>query len=101
MADLHTLCQKRGKVLKFHLSSRGSSYTVHAIVDGMVIGTGYARQAKIAKLNAARDALRKLSGVEAVTLEEDEDEDDDGQNLHKQRLYVYCGKRRWMNPIYE
>ncbi|XP_074580674.1 ribonuclease 3-like protein 2 [Curcuma longa] len=89
VATLEMLCQKRGKTLAFRSSSCGSTCTVDVIVDGMVMGTGSDWQMKIAKLNAAGDALPKLSGVEAVSFEDDED--DDGQNLHKQRLYVTKG----------
>ncbi|XP_074585142.1 ribonuclease 3-like protein 2 [Curcuma longa] len=67
----------RGKTLesRSRSSSCGSPYTVDAFVDGMVMGTGYERQVEIAKLNAARDALPKVSGGEAASFE------DDGQML--------------------
>ncbi|KAG6519471.1 ribonuclease 3-like protein 2 [Zingiber officinale] len=99
VAALNMLCQKQGKALEFRSSSFGSSCTVSAFVDGKAMGTGTARQMEIAKLNAARDALPKLSGVESVSF--DDDDVDAGQNLHKQRLYTYCGKKRWMKPLYK
>ncbi|XP_074580673.1 ribonuclease 3-like protein 2 [Curcuma longa] len=99
VATLNMLCQKRGKTLEFGSSSCGSTCKVDVIVDGMVMGTGDARQVEIAKLNAAVDVLPKLSGMEAVTFEDDVA--DDGHNLDKQRLNVYCDKRRWIKPLYK
>ncbi|KAG6519470.1 hypothetical protein ZIOFF_022964 [Zingiber officinale] len=96
---LNMLCQKRCKALEFLPSRRGSSYTVDVIIDGVIMGTGSDRQVAIAELNAARDALSKLPGMEEGSF--DDDDADAGQHLHKQRLYVYCDKKRWMKPLYK
>ncbi|KAG6479140.1 ribonuclease 3-like protein 2 [Zingiber officinale] len=57
--------QKQGKRPEFEYSTDGLLHTANAVVDGVVIGTGVSPQKRIAKLNAARDALQKMSEMEA------------------------------------
>lgn len=52
--------QKQGKRPEFEYSSDGLLHTSNAVVDGVVIGTGVSPQKRMAKLNAARDALQKM-----------------------------------------
>ncbi|KAG6522404.1 hypothetical protein ZIOFF_019544 [Zingiber officinale] len=103
---IYTLYQKLWKALEFHPSRcgfsvdaivDGTSSSVDAMVDGMVIFTGSAKQRKIVRLKVARDVLQKLC-MEAISFEDDDFYD--GRNLQKQkkRLSDYCDKRRWMKP---
>ncbi|XP_078150940.1 uncharacterized protein LOC144546267 isoform X2 [Carex rostrata] len=68
MTDLYKLCQKNGKVVQFKPSREGKNTIFEVLIDGDKVGSGSSKRKYIAKLNAARDALKKLNGKKSNLL---------------------------------
>jgi hypothetical protein len=106
VTTLHELCQKHGQVAQFKTSHKGGITTVNVFVGGELVGIGSSEQQVIAKLNAARDALGKLtsgankkvlttavgngSGVDIAELRE-----------CKQKLHEQCMRKHWPKPFFK
>ncbi|XWS09769.1 hypothetical protein CRYUN_Cryun39dG0017800 [Craigia yunnanensis] len=101
---LFEFCQKQGKHVdikhwKTELKNIASVY-----VDGEFVASGSSEQKEIAKLNAARGALHKLSESMPVDLNAFGINGIDGSSEiegAKQKLHELCGKKKWPKPIYE
>uniref|UniRef100_A0A1D1YIY7 Ribonuclease 3-like protein 2 n=1 Tax=Anthurium amnicola TaxID=1678845 RepID=A0A1D1YIY7_9ARAE len=61
VAALTKLCQQRGWALDFNNWRKGDRAVANAFINGKLLGIGSSDQKHIAKLNAARDALREIS----------------------------------------
>ncbi|KAG6483208.1 hypothetical protein ZIOFF_059850 [Zingiber officinale] len=106
ITTLHMLCQKHGKILDIKNLNKDSLNITNVFVDGILLGIGSSEQKVIAKLNAARDALQKLS-FSCHTADMDVDlcssscngvQEIDGS---KKRLNEYCIKKHWLKPTYK
>ncbi|KAF8414128.1 hypothetical protein HHK36_002127 [Tetracentron sinense] len=101
---LFELCQKKGKQVDIRHWRKGSKSIASIYADGKFIASGFSDQRENAKLNAAKEALEKLSQTEATDTEIDESpcvangEDIEGA---KQKLNELCGKKRWRKPSYK
>ncbi|CAL9767242.1 unnamed protein product [Musa acuminata subsp. burmannicoides] len=96
---LYKLCQKHRKIVDISSSFDGSSNNFKVVVDGEVMGIGFSKQKNLARLHAARDALQRLSALQAA----DREEGDAGAEAEvgaKQKLNELCNKKHWMNPTY-
>ncbi|XP_008780917.1 ribonuclease 3-like protein 2 [Phoenix dactylifera] len=106
VTTLYVFCQKRGKSVDFEKWKKGQTYVMNVFVDGKLIGIGSSEQKTIAKLNAARDALEKLSCSEAEYMDTEPylpGEDGAGEHIEgsKQKLNELCSKNRWPRPVYK
>ncbi|CAL9080622.1 unnamed protein product [Musa textilis] len=96
---LYKLCQKHRKIVDITSSFDGSSNTAEVVVDGEAMGIGFSKQKNLARLHAARDALQRLSALQAA----DREEGDAGAEAElgaKQKLNELCNKKHWTNPTY-
>ncbi|XWS09768.1 hypothetical protein CRYUN_Cryun39dG0017700 [Craigia yunnanensis] len=101
---LFEFCQKQGKHVdikhwKTELKNIASVY-----VDGEFVASGSSEQKEIAKLNAARGALHKLSESMPVDVNAFGINGIDGSfeiEGAKQKLHELCGKKKLPTPIYE
>lgn len=71
-------------------------------VDGKLVATGTSDQKDIAKLNAAKEALEKLSqsGINNRTSIIYEVNDKNEIESAKQKLHELCGKKKWPKATY-
>lgn len=84
---------------------RNGSKTVSSVyVDGSFVASGSSKQKQIARLDAAREALKKLSKFmdisnrTAITIDGiDESFEIEGA---KQKLHDFCSKKKWQKPTY-
>ncbi|KAG0486561.1 hypothetical protein HPP92_008656 [Vanilla planifolia] len=60
VSNLYELCQKQGKSIEFKNWRNDNLNLTNVFVDGELLGVGSSEQKHIAKLNAARDVLRKM-----------------------------------------
>ena len=101
---LFEFCQKQGKHVdikhwKTELKNIASVY-----VDGEFVASGSSEQKEIAKLNAARGALHKLSESMPVDVNAFGINGIDGSfeiEGAKQKLHELCSKKKWPKPIFE
>ncbi|CAD5188084.1 unnamed protein product [Musa acuminata subsp. malaccensis] len=106
VTTLYELCQKQGRSIEIKNWKRGFVNITNVFVDGDLMGIGCSEQKTIAKLNAARDALQKLSTLEEADMEVELSsaagngtaEEKDGS---KQKLNQFCSKKHWIMPIYK
>ncbi|URE18932.1 ribonuclease 3-like protein [Musa troglodytarum] len=106
VTTLYELCQKQGRSIEIKNWKRGFVNITNAFVDGDLMGIGCSEQKTIAKLNAARDALQKLSALEEPDMEVELSsaagngtaEEKGGS---KQKLSQFCSKKHWIMPIYK
>ncbi|XP_008775637.3 ribonuclease 3-like protein 2 [Phoenix dactylifera] len=106
VTTLYELCQKHGKSVDFKNWKKRKTNVMNVFVDGKLIGIGSSEQKMIAKLNAARDALEKLSCPEAVFMNIgpcSAEGDGAGEQIQgsKQKLHELCSKKRWPKPVYK
>ncbi|XWS11251.1 hypothetical protein CRYUN_Cryun38cG0068000 [Craigia yunnanensis] len=100
---LFEFCQKQGKHVdikhwKTELKNIASVY-----VDGEFVASGSSEQKEIAKLNAARGALYKLSESMPANVNAFENGINGSFEIEgaKQKLHELCNKKKWPKPIYE
>ncbi|CAL9773268.1 unnamed protein product [Musa acuminata subsp. burmannicoides] len=114
VTTLYELCQKQGRSCwadgpySAHIKNwkRGFVNNISVFIDGDLMGIGCSEQRSIAKLNAARDALQKLSALEEADMDVELSstagngtaEEKDGS---KQKLNQFCSKKHWIMPIYK
>lgn len=106
ITTLHMLCQKHGKILDIKNWKKDSFNITNVFVDGILLGIGSSEQKVIARLNAARDALEKLSfsyhtvdmDVDLCSTSRNGVQEIDGS---KKRLNEFCNKKHWLKPIYK
>ncbi|KAK3137194.1 hypothetical protein QOZ80_5BG0449010 [Eleusine coracana subsp. coracana] len=106
VTTLHELCQKHGKVAQFKTWQKGGITAVNVFVGGELVGIGSSEQQVIAKLNAARDALGKLtSGAkkQVLTTAAGNDSGDEVGALRecKQKLSELCMRKHWPKPVFK
>ncbi|XP_022965096.1 ribonuclease 3-like protein 2 [Cucurbita maxima] len=101
---LFEVCQKNGKQVDIKNWSNGSKTVSSVFVDGTFVASGSSTHKEIARLNAAREALAKLSKTmdinirTAVTIDGiDESFEIEGA---KQKLHDFCCKKKWPKPNY-
>lgn len=103
---LHELCQKHGKVAQFKTWQKGGITVVNVFVGGELVGIGSSEQQVIAKLNAARDALGKLTSdamKQVLTTAVGSGSADEIGELRecKQKLNEQCMRKRWPKPFFK
>ncbi|WOL09348.1 hypothetical protein Cni_G18101 [Canna indica] len=108
VTTLYVLCQKQGKSIEFKNVRKGSLNVTNVFVDGKLVGTGFSEQNKIARLNAARDALQKFSTLQSgaddmevnrlLTTGYEVLDEKDGS---KKKLNELCAKKHWQKPLYK
>ncbi|URE16739.1 ribonuclease 3-like protein [Musa troglodytarum] len=105
VTTLYELCHKQGRSIEIKNWKRGFVNNTSVFIDGDLKGIGCSEQKTIAKLNAARDALQKLSALKKADMEVELSsaaangtaEEKDGS---KQKLNQFCIKKHWIMPIY-
>ncbi|KAF8391577.1 hypothetical protein HHK36_023883 [Tetracentron sinense] len=98
---LFELCQKQGKQLDIKHWRKGSKSIATVYANGNFIASGCSDQRENAKLNAAKEALKKLLQLDATDMKMDgviEELEIEGS---KQKLNELCSKKRWRNPCYK
>lgn len=101
VTTLYELCQKSGKVVKFNTRQRGHTTIVRVCVDRVLVGYGSSKQKMIARLNAARDALEKLSGEKSSLLIKPPRKEIGDEEEAKQKLNEFCLQKHWPPPVYK
>ncbi|KDP39171.1 hypothetical protein JCGZ_00928 [Jatropha curcas] len=105
VTKLFELCQKHRKEVDIIYWKKEAKHIASVLVDGEFIASGSSEQKEIAKLNAAKVALQKLSLSLAsnVGLSDDMDIVDGSFEIEgaKQKLHELCGKRKWPKPSYK
>ncbi|KAK8691144.1 hypothetical protein V6N13_074663 [Hibiscus sabdariffa] len=97
---LYEMCQKQGKQIEIRHWKSGEKTTAGVYVNGELIASDSSDRKDIAKLNAVRRALCKLSGSMVAHVNSfgiDEPFDIEGA---KQKLLELCIKKKWSRPIY-
>ena len=101
---LFELCQKQGKQVDIKFRRTGAKNVATVYIDGKFIALGSSEKKETAKLNAARQALLKLS--ESIPTNVGRLDFSFGLNKSfeidgaKQKLHEICGKKKWPKPIY-
>ncbi|KAE8125504.1 hypothetical protein FH972_020304 [Carpinus fangiana] len=101
---LFELCQKQGKHVDIRHWRKGAKNIASVYIDGRFVASGSSEQREIAKLNAAKQALSKLSqsiptnsGMFEFSVRLDGSFEIEGA---KQMLHELCGKKKWPKPTY-
>lgn len=101
---LFELCQKQGKQVDIRHWRKGAKNIASVYVNGRFVASGSSEQKEIAKLNAAKQALSKLSqskptntGMFEFSVRSDGSFEIEGA---KQILNELCGKKKWHRPTY-
>ncbi|KAJ9153816.1 hypothetical protein P3X46_027217 [Hevea brasiliensis] len=101
---LFELCQKQGKEVDIVHWKNGTKNIASVYVDGEFVATGSSEQKEIAKLNAAKGALHKLSHSMPSngSLSDILDSINGSFEIEgaKQKLHELCGKKKWQKPSY-
>ncbi|CAN6560616.1 unnamed protein product [Malus baccata var. baccata] len=101
---LFELCQKHGKHVDIKHWRDETKSIASVYVDGVFVASGSSEQKEIAKLDAAKIALLKLSkslGVSGRSTEFIAGIDGKFQiEEAKQKLHELCDKKKWPKPIY-
>lgn len=102
---LFELCQKNCKQLDMRHWKDGLKSVYSIYVDGKFIASGSSERKDIAKLNAAKIALYKLSksmphidGLGKILSGLDDSFEIEGA---KQKLHELCCKKKWPKPIFK
>ncbi|XP_050246830.1 ribonuclease 3-like protein 2 isoform X2 [Quercus robur] len=101
---LFELCQKQGKQVDIKFRRTGAKNVATVYIDGKFIALGSSEKKETAKLNAARQALLKLS--ESIPTNVGRLDFSFGLNKSfeidgaKQKLHELCSKKKWPKPIY-
>ncbi|XVF77383.1 hypothetical protein PTKIN_Ptkin14bG0038600 [Pterospermum kingtungense] len=102
---LFEFCQKHGKHVDIKHWRKELKSIASVYVDGKFVASGSSDQKEIAKLNAARGALYKLSESMPVDVNAFGIMEIDGSfeivSNAKQKLHEICGKQKWPKPLYE
>lgn len=102
---LFELCQKQGKHVDIKHWKTDSKNIASVFVDGEFVASGSSEQKEIAKLNAAKEALYKLSESMSIKFGMFElIKDIDGKfeiEGAKQKLNEVCCKKKWPKPVYK
>lgn len=98
-------CQKQGKNVDIKHWKNEAKSIASVYVDGQFIASSSSEQKEIAKLNAAKGALLKLSNSFPTNLNDVSLLDIfDGSSFEiegaKQKLHELCGKKKWPKPNY-
>lgn len=98
-------CQKQGKNVDIKHWKNEAKSIASVYVDGQFIASSSSEQKEIAKLNAAKGALLKLSNSLPTNLNNVSLLDIfDGSSFEiegaKQKLHELCGKKKWPKPNY-
>ncbi|KAG6755074.1 hypothetical protein POTOM_040888 [Populus tomentosa] len=99
-------CQKQGKNVDIKHWKNEAKSIASVYVDGQFIASSSSEQKEIAKLNAAKGALLKLSNSFPTNLNNVSLLDIfDGSSFEiegaKQKLHELCGKKKWPKPNYK
>jgi endogenous inhibitor of DNA gyrase (YacG/DUF329 family) len=101
---LFELCQKQGKQVDIRHWRKGAKNIASVYVNGRFVASGSSEQKEISKLNAAKQALSKLSqskptntGTFEFSVRSDGSFEIEGA---KQILNELCGKKKWHRPTY-
>ncbi|KAK4805014.1 hypothetical protein SAY86_004831 [Trapa natans] len=101
---LYELCQKNGKTIVFLPWNKQRRYIWSVYIDGKFVASGSSEKKDIAKLNAAKAALMKLSDSESFNggLAEIPDWMKGPFEIEgaKQKLHELCIKRKLSKPTY-
>ncbi|KAF7827614.1 ribonuclease 3-like protein 2 [Senna tora] len=96
---LFELCQKQGKKIDIKHWTKGSKSYAGVYIDGKSVATVSSEQRDIARLNAAKAALCKLTDL--VTANNGAGIDGPFEIVGaKQKLHELCGKKKWSKPEY-
>nr|POE95813.1 ribonuclease 3-like protein 2 [Quercus suber] len=101
---LFELCQKQGKQVDIKYWKNGEKNVATVYVNGKFIASGSSEKKETAKLNAAKQALLKLS--ESMPANVGRLDFSFGLNKSfeidgaKQKLQELCGKKKWPKPTY-
>ncbi|KAK3199785.1 hypothetical protein Dsin_023200 [Dipteronia sinensis] len=102
---LFELCQKQGKQVDIKHWRAKTKTIASVFVDGKFIASGSSDQKEIAKLNAAKEALHKLSRSMPISVGMFEVFNDMDGNFEiegaKQKLHEICCKKKWPKPTYK
>lgn len=103
---LFELCQKQGKQVDIKYWRKKDKNIASVYVDGEFIASGSSEQKEISKLNAAREALHKLSQsmpVDNGGMIENYNDVDGKSEIEgaKQKLHELCSKKKWLKPTYK
>ncbi|CAK9321823.1 unnamed protein product [Citrullus colocynthis] len=101
---LFEVCQKNGKQVDIKNWKNGSTNVANVYVDGSFVASGTSMQKEIARLNAAREALIKLSDfmdtrIRTVVTIDGIDESFEIEGA-KHKLHDFCCKKKWPKPNY-
>lgn len=101
VTTLYELCQKQGKQVDIRHWRKVEKNICSVYVDGKLIATGTSDQKDIAKLNAAKEALEKLSksAINHLGLIFEVNDQNEIESA-KQKLHELCGKKKWPKPTY-
>lgn len=101
---LFEICQEQGKYVDIKHWKNGVKNIATVFVDGEFIASGSSEQKDIAKLNAVREALRRLSTSIVVDVDSIGINEINGSfeiKEAKQKLHKLCIKKKWAKPIYK
>ncbi|CAK7324588.1 unnamed protein product [Dovyalis caffra] len=100
---LFELCQKQGKHVDIKHWKYGTKNIASVYVDGKFVTSSSSEQKEIAKLNAAKGALLKLSNLLPTNVSVSLLDIFDGSfeiEGAKQKLHELCSKKQWPKPNY-
>ncbi|EOA30764.1 hypothetical protein CARUB_v10013907mg [Capsella rubella] len=97
---LFRICHKHKKRINIRYRKDGSSSIADIYIDDEFLASGRAENKDIARLIAAKEALRKLSEVMPVEMVIDEDSIGIELKHAKTKLNEICLKKKWPKPIY-
>lgn len=101
---LFEICQEQGKYVDIKHWKNGVKNIATVFVDGEFIASGSSEQKDIAKLNAVREALQRLSTSIVVDVDSIGINEINGSfeiKEAKQKLHKLCIKKKWAKPIYK
>ena len=105
VTTLFEMCQKQGKIVDIKHWKNESRNIASVHVDGQFIASSSSEQKEIAKLNAAKGALLKLSNSFPTNLNNVSLDIFDGSSFEiegaKQKLHELCIRKKWPKPNYK
>ncbi|KAJ6333238.1 hypothetical protein OIU77_009158 [Salix suchowensis] len=104
VTTLFEMCQKQGKIVDIKHWKNESRNIASVHIDGQFIASSSSEQKEIAKLNAAKGALLKLSNSFPTNLNNVSLDIFDGSSFEiegaKQKLHELCIRKKWPKPNY-
>ncbi|CAH8353362.1 unnamed protein product [Eruca vesicaria subsp. sativa] len=97
---LFKLCHRQDKRLDIRYLKEGKSNVAGVYLDDELFASGSAENKDIAKLIAAKEAVRKFSECTPVAMVIDEGSVEVELEDAKRKLYEICCKKKWPKPIY-